>query len=193
VKAHHVAWTAAVAIVLGYVALGFLGSREESLAQFWTNAGGPAGAAALATLLTGVLVALYLYETNRLRQAAEQEYAPFLGLTFDPGLGLKQPNVYLRNLGRGPATNVDIVGLNIPGLTGLEDKKIRLRFAMVSPSVALPLIKWGPSDGHELLDTDFVGQVVEIRYSDPAGRQYAAAKWIGDPAWDGAFRSAPPE
>jgi len=135
------------------------------------------------------MVGWYLYETHLLRLVAELEYAPFLVLTFDlRPQGHQSANIFVRNLGRGPAVSVSIEGLDVPGMTGLEDHLIRLRVPAISPGSSVYLIQSPPRTHYSLTATDFDGQKVTIRYSDPAGRKYRPVVWIGDSSWSDAFR-----
>jgi hypothetical protein len=181
-------------ILAGYVAIGSVGSRYAS--GFFEDRGGAAGVSAFVSALTAILVGWYLYETHLLRKTAEREYEPFLVLTFDPSPNVGPPNLFLRNLGRGPAVSVEIEGLEVPGITGMEDYRLRLRVPAISPASSsagsLPLIRWDFGQNYQLVAQDFDGQRVSIRFTDPAGRKYSPIVWLGDSAWGDGFRMETP-
>lgn len=175
-------------LCLAYLFIG--GGMPASVSSFVGNAGGAGGIAALFTGITGLLVALYLHETHLLRRSAEAEYAPFMILTFDPSTG-GIPNIYLRNLGRGPAVNVEIHGLRLPQFP--PQNVVRFQFPAVSPANPLPIVLWSPSYSSYFQISDLSGQRASITYSDPAGRRYQPIVWIVDPSYPDGFRPATPQ
>lgn len=176
----------AVAIVGVYVAIGAGGCRLGTAAGFFDRTGGAQGISALFTGLTGILVAWYLYETHRLRLAAEREYSPFMLLTYEAGPDGTPANLFLRNLGRGPAVSVEVHGLYLHPTPEFHESFVRTQFPAVSSGAVLPIILPVPAN-YALLPTTFGGQQIRIIYADPAGRRWEQLM-TADPELADVFR-----
>jgi hypothetical protein len=158
-----------------YVAVALAGAGIATWGITAGCRGGAAGITALLTFLTAVLIWYYLVETRRLRVAGDIRDEPFLVLTFEPNHN-GMPTVFLRNLGRGMAVNVNLVW---HALGQVPPQSIKTHVAVVSPhpdkTVAATL-----SPGATVQSV--VGARVEIRCSERPGRARPAHSWtwIGD-------------